>query len=260
MRELVFCSGTMSCTRAATVMNTLDGETPWYSKMDYLTALAANASAFAKDMKRKTYCQGKTTGHTLWNADDAEKVAWQWNAIIARRMMPHGWARMLGSGTASNESLHAELNGWYKNVGGDGVYPQTLALHLEISRFMKLLSHGAAMYTPTLRQVRQEQVLALALAGVQWTDDAWTAWCGHGKVALLPHHKGRTDLKAKIKAQGKASVGKLKTKYSVMKRPSHQKKPSAPRRQVVTTKSRVHLARITPRKRTTFTLERTRLM
>ena len=33
MRDLVF-PGTMSCTRAASVLNTLDDETPWYSKMD----------------------------------------------------------------------------------------------------------------------------------------------------------------------------------------------------------------------------------
>jgi len=103
-----------------------------------------------------------------------EKVAWQWNAIIVRRTLPQGWLTLLPSGTGSNESLHAELNRWWKNSPEQ--LPTTLQLHLAIGHFGKLLAHNAALYSPTLRQVGHDQVLALALRGIQFAGDEWQSW------------------------------------------------------------------------------------
>ena len=122
-----------------------------YCRLDYLRALAAIAAAFPAEMHRKTYVQGRTVGHILWCAAAPEKVAWQWNALIVRRALPHAWMTLLPAGTASNESLHAELNSWWRNAPEQ--FPTTLELHLHVGWFAKLLAHNAALYRPTLRQV-----------------------------------------------------------------------------------------------------------
>ena len=104
-----------------------------YCRLDYTRALAAIAAAFPTEMLRKTYVQGRTVGHILWCAAAPDKVAWQWNALIVRRALPHAWMTMLPSGTASNESLHAELNNWWRNAPEQ--FSTTLDLHLQVGFF-----------------------------------------------------------------------------------------------------------------------------
>ena len=114
MRELILSRG-MSKERAVNVLNTLDDGRPWYSKLDYITALAALSSAFPREMDKRTYVQSKSMGHIIWCAAAPEKVAWQWNALIVRRALPREFVDLLASGTASNEALHSEMNRWYRN-------------------------------------------------------------------------------------------------------------------------------------------------
>ena len=173
MRNLIM-SGGMSLQRAACVFNQLDDSKPWYCKLDYLRALAAIAAAFPFEMAKKTYAQGRTIGHILWCAGAPDKVAWLWNAFIVRRSLPQGWLVLLPSGTGSNESLHAELNRWWKNSPEQ--FPTTLQVHLAIGHFGKLLAHNAALYHPTLRQVGHDQVLALAVRAVRFTGEGWQSW------------------------------------------------------------------------------------
>ena len=68
-------AGAMTMHRAIVVLNQLDEDKPWYCRIDYLQALAAIAAAFPKEMARKTYDQGRTIGHILWNAAAPDKVA-----------------------------------------------------------------------------------------------------------------------------------------------------------------------------------------
>ena len=81
MRLLIMTQG-MAPSRAAVVLNQLDDAKPWYSRLDYLRALAAIAAAFPDEMARKTYAQGRTVGNVLWCAAAPDRVAWQWNVII----------------------------------------------------------------------------------------------------------------------------------------------------------------------------------
>ena len=53
MRNLIM-SGGMSPQRAASVLNHLEDEKPWYCRLDYIRALAAIAAAFPQEMARKT--------------------------------------------------------------------------------------------------------------------------------------------------------------------------------------------------------------
>ena len=111
------------------------------------------------------------TAHVLWCAAATEKVARQWAALIERRSLPQGWLTLLLSGIAPNESLHTELSSWWKNSPEQ--FPTTPQLHLTTGQFGTLLVHSVALYSPTSRQVGHDQVLALALRGIQFTGEAW---------------------------------------------------------------------------------------
>ena len=158
---------------------------------------------------------------------------------------------MMPAGTASNESLHAELNRWWKNSPEQ--FPTTLQLHLSIGHIGKLLAHNAAMYSPTLRQVSHDQVLALAVRGVRFGEEDWRTWCEDGLVAEIPLFKEREVLSARLTAAG-TSVAKTKTQYAVRKKPAGlvYKKPAASveAKKVNTVKSHTKL------RRTPFTLKR----
>jgi hypothetical protein len=253
MRNLIM-SGGMTLQRAACVLNQLEDDQPWYCKLDYLRALAAIAATFPSEMKRKTYVQGRSLGHILWCAGAPDRVAWQWNAMIVRRSLPHSWMTLLPAGTASNESLHAELNRWWKNSPEQ--FPTTLQLHLSVGHMGKLLAHNAALYTPTLRQVGHDQVLALALRGVIFTDKGWEAWCQGGLTADLPLFSEREELKAGLKAQSGQKKVATKTVYVVNKKPAAKgfKKPAAAGC-VLVTKAKVKKA-VSLRRRTPFSLKR----
>ena len=166
--------------------------------------------------------QGRTIGHILWCAAAPDKVAWVWNSLIIRRSLPKEWLTLLPSGTASNESLHAELNNWWRN--SPECYSTTLDLHLQVGQLAKMLSHNSALYCPTLRQVPQDQVLALALQGITFDDASWSSWGEHGIKASVPLFEAREELAGRLAASSSGAVHHVTT-FVVQKKPS-QKKPA----------------------------------
>ena len=114
MRRLVL-SGDMGVHRAVQTLNDMKDDVPWYSRLEYLTAMAALTAAFADEMRRKTYQQGRTLQQVIWSATAPDRLAWQWNALVIRSRLPPHMRVLLGAGTAPNEALHAEVNGWYRN-------------------------------------------------------------------------------------------------------------------------------------------------
>ena len=139
---------------------------------------------------------------------------------------------LLGSGTSPNESLHYEVNSWYRN--NTTVFPTTLTLELRVARMSKLLAHNAALYRPTLRQMRSVDVLPVAVLGVRLAGPAWQKWCGSQVreaaprlAAVQPLADERKALKRRI---GKFAhrVSKLKVAYYLTKKPaSATKKPAS---------------------------------
>ena len=82
---------------------------------------------------------------------------------------------LLGSGTSPNESLHAELNQWFRNQ--PELYITTLQLQLDFGVLAKLMAHSAAMYRPTLRQLRQQTVLSAVTEYFRIADNPWRKYC-----------------------------------------------------------------------------------
>ena len=147
---------------------------------------------------------------------------------------------LLGSGTSPNESLHAEINRWFKNQ--PEIFSATLNLQLEINLFGKLLSHNASLYRPSLRQLSQIQVLTIGVTNIVFTEPAWNAFSlsEHDKDLVLANDAVRQKIRAHRLLRKKPAG-------------SVQKKPGASLPSAST-----GVARKKPAKRTPFALKRTR--
>ena len=187
-------------------------------------------------------------------------LEWLWNGVRLRHSMPPEMRSLLGSGTSPNEALHAEINRWFRNQ--PEVFPSTLALQLSVARLGKLLSHNSAMYTPTLRQMRQDTVLSATVAAVTLERDTWDNWV-HSRApvsAVRPLSWKRKALQRRIRAAGLRKPGRMYSRHVVRKRPARRiltKRPASAYRTpyiVVVKKPAAAVAR--PIKRTAFSLRR----
>ena len=103
---------------------------------------------------------------------------------------------LLPVGTTSNESLHAEINGWFRQT--QNLHPATLKLKLSILTLSKLLAHNSALYSPTARQMLSSHVLARRIGCGLWAPEECVAWAGRNK-AELPMEKARQKEAQRLK-------------------------------------------------------------
>jgi hypothetical protein len=92
-----------------------------------------------------------------------------------RHAMPSTRLLLLPSGTASNESLHREINTWFRQT--QKLHTATLELKLSILHLAKLLAHNSALYRHTTKQVGQAAILARVTRKSPWTARQWERWC-----------------------------------------------------------------------------------
>ncbi len=197
--------GGLSKARAGQVVADLEDDRPWNSVLDYIRALAALSALYPEEMKRKTYVQGRPIRRILWCAAAADRVQWLFNGCRLRRAVEPKMLSLLGSGTSPNESLHAELNRWFKNQ--PEVFSTTLGLQLSVCQLGKLLSHGAAMYRPTLRQMDQQSILHVCSQAIVFSRGSWQEFCSRLsqdepvlQAAALPMATERKRISAKIQS------------------------------------------------------------
>ena len=100
---------------------------------------------------------------------------------MAKRRLP-----LLPSGTASNESLHRELNDAFRSV--QILHQATLDLKLLVMTMGKQMSHYSATNLPTTRQLDSRTVLARSSKAPWWTESSWADYC----QALKPSDTGRS--------------------------------------------------------------------
>jgi hypothetical protein len=83
----------------------------------------------------------------------------------------------LPSGSASNEALHNEANSFFEHLVN--VHPATVEQKARLFKTTKLLSHNAALYQPTIGQVRQADVLNRVISVMSpWeVVNSWETWC-----------------------------------------------------------------------------------
>ena len=143
-------SCSLPSAKAKKILKDMDPEKPWYSRLEYVEALAALASDQGHVvMDRGTHCAGKKLGSVIWSAAAPSRVEWYMNNIRLRRSISPDQNRLLGSGTSPNEALHSEINRWFRPQTNK--YAATLQMQLHVNQYSKFVAHNAAMYRPTLR-------------------------------------------------------------------------------------------------------------
>ncbi len=165
----------MSTTVASRIYKKLNGDVPFYTRLDYIECLAALVALYPEEVKRTAPGPNKPVFKILWNAAAVDRVEWMFNNIRIRHSMALSECNLLPSGTSSNEALHAEVNKWFRQT--QQIHQSTLKLKLTILSFAKLVSHTCAMYRPTLRQMPSSSVLARSLGKSVWTNKSWRVWC-----------------------------------------------------------------------------------
>ena len=159
-RERILNS-TMPQRRAAHVLNSLNGETPFLSRIEFIEALAALSAMHRDDMRRKVTGSNKFLSRVLWNAAAPSRIDWFLNNQRIRHALPHRQLPLLPVGTTSNESLHSELNAVFRQT--QRLHQTTLSLKLKILTDRKQLAHNSALYHATTKQIRSSVVLAAVL-------------------------------------------------------------------------------------------------
>lgn len=190
--------GSMLESKARKLLTKGEAATVWVSRVEFLEQLAAISSAFRSEVAKKTE-EGKSVGQLLWQAGQPDRLEYLFNNLRVRSAMSAAENLLLPTGTTSNESLHAEINGWFRQT--QRLHRSTLKLKLDILTLSKLLSHNAALYSPTARQTLSSHVLARRLGAGLWTQEQWAAWAGTDarKKASLPIEKQRLAEKNRIK-------------------------------------------------------------
>ena len=179
-------------------------------------------------------------------------VARLFNHLRCRHLLGPSKRHLMATGTTANESLHSEINEWFRNQSE--VFSTTVELQLSVNCIGKLLAHNAALYHPTLIQRRHSDVLVRVAAALGHDAPAWQRFCadlidaGAARpcAASLPLGLERRAILRKIKSVRARpdTAAASKRPASCLKKPSCcLKRPAA----VVTG----------PHKRTVYSLKRT---
>jgi hypothetical protein len=62
---------------------------------------------------RTSDSSGAMSSATYRSATDPGRAEWYMNNLRVLRVVPKAWIPLMPQGTTSNESLHAEINGWF---------------------------------------------------------------------------------------------------------------------------------------------------
>ncbi len=109
-------------------------------------------------------------------ATASDRIEWYLNNTRMRYAIAPSKHSLLPSGTSANEALYAEINNWFRQVRM--MHQATLTLKLRVLTLSKQLSHNAALYSPTTRQMPNSVVLARVASRPLWSREDWKCWCG----------------------------------------------------------------------------------
>ena len=184
----------MRQTDAVRLLESLDPTTPFYSRAEWVQTLAAVVSVHRQEADRLAPGPNRRIWQLLHTASAADRSEWYFNNIRLRHSFPRSYLNLLPAGTASNESLHHEINSWFRET--QKIHQSSLKMKLRILRLGKLISHNAAMYHQTSRQLSQAIVLARASSYCLWNAGQWKAWCSlledDGKLQKADFHSRKS--------------------------------------------------------------------
>ena len=200
--KILNCS--MAHARAQLVVKALQNDAPFFTRVDFIEGLAALASPHRDEVQKKVTGSNKPLYKVLWSAAAPARIEWYLNATRVRHSMHQGKVSLLPSGTTSNEALHAEINGWFRQT--QQIHQATLTLKLNAMTLGKLISHNSAMYRHTARQMSSASVLARAVSKSLWQTASWRRWCrslssgGATRKAALPLQSQRQEAAERVRS------------------------------------------------------------
>ena len=100
----------MGRTTAKRILSNLDTSTPFIHRQDFFDCLAAVTATYTDEVCRKVPGPNREVSHVLWTACAPDRIEWLWNNMRLRCRISRAELALLPSGTASNESLRAEVN------------------------------------------------------------------------------------------------------------------------------------------------------
>ena len=201
-REMIW-SQSMHVTEADKLLR-IDAEKPFYDRLEFIKCIAALCKRFDHEVIRKAPGPNKEIFKILWAACAPDRLEWLYNNIRLRHVLPRELLRLLPSGTASNEALHAEINSWSKTT--NSLHRSALSLKLRYYLYIKRLSHYLASCFPLSHITTETVLLARSLHVSLWSDDEWKAWCSDQdsnscrKKAFLPLVDAFTNEKSLVQA------------------------------------------------------------
>ena len=213
-------SHAMPLATAARILREIDGNCPWSNSTEFLRAMAAHSAVFVEELRRRTHHSGVTLTKLIHNACQPSRMGWLFNNLRLLHALPECKRQLIASGTTANEAFHHEINNWFKNQAD--IFSSTVQLQLSIATLGKQLAHCSSLYVPTLRQMRQQDVLSAVAACLRHPPEVWTSFCaalrkdGVGlRKSDLPLARMRKQIAARIKSAAKKPAAAL-----VIKRPA----------------------------------------
>ena len=141
----------------------------------------------------------------VWCAAAPGRFEYYMNNQRFRHSFAAAKLRLLGSGTSPNEAFHSCINRWFRNQ--PAVFVQTIRLQLQVNFLACLLTHNTALYSPTLRQMRQVDLLFHKVATMAISDEEWAEFTRRPLAFPVAAAKEKTRQAIKERApQGKAQA------------------------------------------------------
>ncbi len=106
----------MSRARARLVLERLNTNKPYIQRVEFIETLAALTSLFVEEVSKIAPGPNKPVKTLLWNAAAPNRLEFYLNNTRMRHMIAFRKLALLPTGTTSNESLHAEINNWFRQT------------------------------------------------------------------------------------------------------------------------------------------------
>ncbi|CAE7200946.1 unnamed protein product [Symbiodinium natans] len=185
------------------ILAQINSEIPFFVRVDFIRAIAALCAVYSHEVIRVAPGPNRQVYKLLHSATAVNRAEWYFNNTRLQHMLEARRLPLLPTGTTSNESLHREINVWFRETFK--LHQTSLRLKLQVLKLAKNLSHNSALYRPTTRQMKHAELLARASARPLWSYVEWQNWCrelAHDKMpdkADLPLYRERKRQQAVVK-------------------------------------------------------------
>ena len=138
--------------------------TPFRWHQEYINELTKIAQAHPEEMER-VGTDKRTVLEVIMSGSAFQHYAYLMNGCQVMYELPAASRRTLAWGTAGNEAVHWQMKSWHANVRIQ--HGECVQRTMKVFSLVKMLTHNAAAYSPTLSQHSQGHVLSTIIGGIR---------------------------------------------------------------------------------------------